>query len=77
VTLATVFFQEYLNHQNSEAHKYLFHQINMIVMGNTGAPLQWHHIDLESLNKPIGILHWTSDQHGGQAKGEPSLALHI
>ena len=75
VTSATVFCQAYLNLQNAEAHEYLLRQINVIVMADNGAPLQWCHIDSESLDKPIGILHWTGDQHGGQAKGEPSLAL--
>ncbi|KIM57904.1 hypothetical protein SCLCIDRAFT_16855 [Scleroderma citrinum Foug A] len=45
-----------------------------IVEKDTGAPLKWRHLHASCADELVGILQWTADQHGGQAKG---LGLHL
>ncbi|KIJ10874.1 hypothetical protein PAXINDRAFT_43681, partial [Paxillus involutus ATCC 200175] len=64
----------FLTRQTAAAHELVFHEINRIVESDTGSPLKWRHLHGTDLNDLTGILQWTSDQHGGQAKG---LGLHL
>ncbi|KIJ06633.1 hypothetical protein PAXINDRAFT_20171 [Paxillus involutus ATCC 200175] len=43
-------------------------------MEDTGSPLKWRHLHAKDISDLSGILQWTGDQHGGQAKG---LGLHL
>ncbi|KAJ7902430.1 hypothetical protein B0H13DRAFT_2335594 [Mycena leptocephala] len=71
-----VFCRVYLTHHTAAAHQRIFHEINQIVLHDTGQPLYWQHIHGRSPNDfRVGlILHWGTDQHRGQAKG---LGLHL
>jgi hypothetical protein len=64
-----VYSRVYLNRQSALAHQKVFEAIDSIVLKDTGSPLQWRHIHATTLNEYVGILHWSADQHGGQAKG--------
>ncbi|KAJ7913928.1 hypothetical protein B0H13DRAFT_1612047 [Mycena leptocephala] len=71
-----VFCRVYLTCHTAAAHQRIFHEINQIVLHDTGQPLYWRHIHGRSPNDfRVGlILHWGADQHRGQAKG---LGLHL
>ncbi|KAF8574019.1 hypothetical protein K439DRAFT_1665599 [Ramaria rubella] len=64
-----VYARAFLNRQNAEAHRILFHLIDSVVLEDTGRNLQWRHIHSTSLDAPVGIAQWACDQHGGQALG--------
>lgn len=68
--LGVVFCRVYINRQSAFAHHHIFREIERIVEADTGQSLRWRHIHANSLDEFDGmILHWTVDQHGGQAKG--------
>ncbi|KAF8834027.1 hypothetical protein BDN67DRAFT_985620, partial [Paxillus ammoniavirescens] len=58
----------FLTHQTAAAHELVFHEINRIVESDTSSPLKWRHLHGTDLDDLTGILQWTGDQHGGQAK---------
>lgn len=60
----------FLTRQNAAAHRFVFQEIDRIVELDTGSPLKWRHLHGKDLDDLTGILQWTGDQHGGQAKGE-------
>ena len=65
-----VFCRVYLNRETAAAHELVFREINNLIIGDTGSGLRWRHLDAnagEDFNN--GILQWTGDQGGGQAKG--------
>lgn len=55
----------------------IFATIDDIVLKDTGERLFWRHIHGDSAEDHVGILHWTADQHGGQAKGEYRITLPV
>ncbi|KAK1236202.1 hypothetical protein PQX77_000554, partial [Marasmius sp. AFHP31] len=61
----------YLNRQTAEAHRLLLLKIHEIVRDDTGCELQFRHLHATRVDDVNfrGILSWTVDQHGGQAKG--------
>jgi hypothetical protein len=59
----------YLNRQTAAAHHFIFKKIEEIIKMDTGESLQWRHLHANSVYNFTGILHWSADQHGGQAKG--------
>jgi hypothetical protein len=63
----------YLNRQTAVAHHLVFQQIEAIIKQDTGQSLKWRHLHATSADELIGILQWTGDQHGGQAKGKRFL----
>ncbi|KAL0057790.1 hypothetical protein AAF712_015556 [Marasmius tenuissimus] len=65
------YVRAYLNRQTAEAHRLMLLQIHKIVEGDTGKQLRYRHLHANSSNDFgfQGILSWTVDQHGGQAKG--------
>lgn len=90
--LALTYCRIFLTRQTAAAHELVFHEINRIVESDTGSPLKWRHLHGTDLNDLTGILQWTGDQHGGQAKGmcplraldsevklllSPGLGLHL
>lgn len=64
-----------MTHQTAAAHERVFVMIEDTVQKDTGKKLLWRHIDVESVDNHIGILHWAADQHGGQAKGKISCKV--
>ncbi|KAJ7638020.1 hypothetical protein DFH06DRAFT_1002115 [Mycena polygramma] len=73
---SVVFCRVYLTRHTAAAHHRIFHELNLIVLRDTGRPLYWRHLHARSLDD-LGaglILHWGADQHRGQAKG---LGLHL
>lgn len=91
IHVAITYARVFLNRQSAAAHQLVFEKINAIVTGDTGEGLQWRHLHARSLRELTGILQWTGDQHGGQAKGKaisfidnraynkqpPGLGLHL
>ncbi|KII92936.1 hypothetical protein PLICRDRAFT_103444 [Plicaturopsis crispa FD-325 SS-3] len=72
-----IFSRVYLNRQTAAAHQLVFQLIDDIVYEDTGHRLRWRHLHAASLDQSeyMGtIIHWTVDQHGGQAKG---LGLYL
>ncbi|KAJ7100549.1 hypothetical protein C8R43DRAFT_1141295 [Mycena crocata] len=71
-----IFLRIYLNRQTADAHRIILQEIEKIVFQDTGYTLQWRHLHADSpMDAPAEmILHWTADQHGGQAKG---IGLHL
>src|SRR5882757_4624890 len=69
-TSGVIFCRIYLNRQTAVAHQLLFQKIEEIVISDTGEHLKWRHIHAKSPTEYVGIVHWTADQHRGQAKGE-------
>jgi hypothetical protein len=65
----------YVNRQSAAAHHLIFQNLETIIQQDTGKSLQWRHLHAKSLNDFTGILQWTGDQHGGQAKGTMSLGV--
>lgn len=59
-----------MTRQTAAAHLFVLQQVEKIVEKDTGAPLKWRHLHAGHADDLIGILQWTADQHGGQAKGE-------
>ena len=59
-----------MTRQTAAAHLFVLQQVEKIVEKDTGAPLKWRHLHAGHADELIGILQWTADQHGGQAKGE-------
>jgi hypothetical protein len=59
----------YINRQTAAAHHLIFKIIEGIVKTDTGRSLLWRHLHANSVREFTGILHWSADQHGGQAKG--------
>ncbi|KAJ7867739.1 hypothetical protein B0H14DRAFT_3132843 [Mycena olivaceomarginata] len=76
---SVIFLRIYLNRQTAAAHKLVMDAINDVVKGNTGRAIQWRHIHATSpADTPNGmVLLWTTDQHGGQTKGESCIGLHL
>ena len=66
-----------MTHQTATAHLFVLQQMEKIVEKDTGIPLRWHHLHASHIDDFPGILQWTADQHGGQAKGELSLKYAI
>ncbi|KAF9243075.1 hypothetical protein BU15DRAFT_86510 [Melanogaster broomeanus] len=65
----------FLTQQSAVAHQLVFQEIDRIIKLDTGSPLKWRHLHGTGLDDlKTGILQWTGDQHGGQAKG---LGLHL
>ena len=65
-----IFCRVFLNRQTALAHQRVFQEIESIVQEDTGTTLKWRHLHANTLEEHSGfILHWTADQHGGQAKG--------
>lgn len=60
----------YLNRQTAAAHQLVFRKIEEIVLEDTGRPLRWRHLHSTGINEAEGVLQFTVDQHGGQAKGK-------
>jgi hypothetical protein len=51
----------------------VFEEIEAIVYIDTGKHLRWRHLHSTTLEDfDRCILHWSADQHGGQAKGIPA-----
>ncbi|KAJ6463274.1 hypothetical protein C8R47DRAFT_992713 [Mycena vitilis] len=72
---SVVFCRVYLTRHTAAAHRRIFHEINLIVLRDTGQPIYWRHLHAPSVDDfSVGILHWGADQHRGQAKG---LGLHL
>ncbi|KAJ7688773.1 hypothetical protein B0H14DRAFT_3533113 [Mycena olivaceomarginata] len=71
-----VFCRVYVTRHTAAAHQRIFHEINQIVLHDTGRPQLWRHLHGTSTEDfSVGlILHWGADQHRGQAKG---LGLHL
>ncbi|THU90964.1 hypothetical protein K435DRAFT_801587 [Dendrothele bispora CBS 962.96] len=67
-----VYARALLNRESAEAHLHLFWRINQIVLQATGETLKFRHLHSLSLSDTnmTGILLWTLDQGGGQAKDE-------
>jgi len=72
--IALTYCRVYVNRQSAAAHHIIFQRLEQIVEQDTGESLKWRHLHSRSLNDPSGVLQWTGDQHGGQAKG---LGLHL
>lgn len=72
---ALTYCRVYVNRQSAAAHHLIFHKLEAIVQQDTGETLKWRHLHSESLSDLTGILQWTGDQHGGQAKGDMFLYL--
>ncbi|KAJ6593005.1 hypothetical protein B0H19DRAFT_909722, partial [Mycena capillaripes] len=71
-----VFCHVYVTCHTAAAHQRIFHEINKIVLLDTGSPPRWRHLHGRSPEDFEGvILQWSADQHRGQAKG--SLGLHL
>jgi hypothetical protein len=50
----------------------------VIVKVDTGESLRWRHLHAAHVDETDGmILHWVSDQHGGQAKGVSDVHLFV
>ncbi|KAF7327931.1 hypothetical protein MKEN_00373200 [Mycena kentingensis (nom. inval.)] len=72
---SVVFCRIYVTRQTAAVHQIIFHEISRIYRLDTGADLLWRHLHADSLDEVDGmILHWSADQHRGQAKG---LGLHL
>ncbi|KAI0041139.1 hypothetical protein FA95DRAFT_1473123, partial [Auriscalpium vulgare] len=71
---ALVYCRIFLTSQSAATHFVAFQKLEEIVQSDTNRHLLWRHIHSSSLHHPTGIMHWASDQHGGQAKG---LGLHL
>ncbi|KAJ7848159.1 hypothetical protein B0H14DRAFT_2583179 [Mycena olivaceomarginata] len=71
-----VFCRVYVTRHTAAVHQRIFHEINQIVLHDTGRPQLWRHLHGTSTEDfSVGlILHWGADQHRGQAKG---LGLHL
>ena len=67
--LALTYCRIYMTRQTAAAHHFVLQQMEKIVEKDTGAPLKWQHLHASCADELIGILQWTADQHGGQAKG--------
>ncbi|KAJ7817676.1 hypothetical protein B0H14DRAFT_2601850 [Mycena olivaceomarginata] len=65
-----VFCRVYVTRHTAAAHQRIFHEINQIVLHDTGRPQLWQHLHGTSTKDfNVGlILHWGADQHCGQAK---------
>ena len=74
---ALTYCHVYLNRQMAAAHQFIFQKVEEIVLEDTGKALQWRHLHAHTIHEYIGILHWSADQHGGQAKGEFILPLSV
>ncbi|KAF9232366.1 hypothetical protein BU15DRAFT_90674 [Melanogaster broomeanus] len=73
---ALTYCRIFMTCQSAAAHQFIFRELERIVELDTGSRLKWRHLhatDLDDLTAS-GILQWTGDQHGGQAKG---LGLHL
>jgi hypothetical protein len=70
---ALTYCRVYVNRQSAAAHHLIFQNIETIIQQDTGKSLQWRHLHAKSLSDLTGILQWTGDQHGGQAKGTVSF----
>jgi hypothetical protein len=76
---AVVFCRVYVTHHTAAAHQRIFHEINQIVLHDTGRPQLWRHLHGTSTKDfSVGlILHWGADQHRGQAKGAAFFILGL
>ena len=72
---AITYCRVYVNRQSAAAHHLIFQRLETIVRHDTGESLKWRHLHGKSLGDFTGILQWTGDQHGGQAKGGMFLYL--
>ncbi|KIJ69922.1 hypothetical protein HYDPIDRAFT_78824 [Hydnomerulius pinastri MD-312] len=72
--LTLTYCRIFLTHQSAAAHQFIFRELERIVEVDTGSMLRWRHLHAMNLDDLTGILQWTGDQHGGQAKG---LGLHL
>ncbi|KAJ7596417.1 hypothetical protein C8J56DRAFT_1040671 [Mycena floridula] len=72
---SVVFCRVFMTRETAFAHKLVFQAIHDIVKEDTGHELKWRHLWATSLDDFDGyVLQFTSDQHGGQAKG---LGLYL
>ncbi|TDL13991.1 hypothetical protein BD410DRAFT_684726, partial [Rickenella mellea] len=70
-----IYCRVYLNRQSALAHQMIFQKLDEIVKLDTGQRLLWRHIHGDGIDDFVGILHWTADQHRGQAKGNALTIL--
>ncbi|KAL0567432.1 hypothetical protein V5O48_014558 [Marasmius crinis-equi] len=61
----------FLNRQSAEAHRIMLLKVHQIIQEETGKELKFRHLHSGHKDETAfeGILSWTVDQHGGQAKG--------
>ncbi|KAL0059883.1 hypothetical protein AAF712_013365 [Marasmius tenuissimus] len=69
--MCVCYVRVFLNRQSAEAHRVVLLKIHRLVQEETGKEIQFRHLHA-SYKRDLdfeGILSWTVDQHGGQAKG--------
>ncbi|KAJ7679787.1 hypothetical protein B0H17DRAFT_1139059 [Mycena rosella] len=70
-----IFCRVYITRHTAAAHQHIFEELERIVLTDTGSELRWRHLHATTQDETAAlILHWTADQHRGQAKG---LGLHL
>jgi len=67
--IGIIFCRVFMNRATAVAHQRVFQEIEKLVEMDTRQRLKWRHLHATSSDDYVGILHWTADQHGGQAKG--------
>ncbi|KAL4068924.1 hypothetical protein V8B97DRAFT_2024583 [Scleroderma yunnanense] len=75
--IALTYSRIYMSFQTAAAHLFFLQQMEKIVEKDTGTPLKWHHLHASHIDGFSGILQWTADQHGGQAKVFQLCSVHV